>query len=335
MTKIILQPYRDALAYEHFQETVATKVKLSSINRFLTAAQRKTLASIYPDGMCNVWGVEPKKKDLNVRKWERIRPGDIVFFARNKRIHYSGIVTLTIRNKEAAFRLWKDNRKTPPSTWECMYFLADINPLDIAVQDFNEIKGNKLTANIQGFTVLYEDESRFILQQLGIDDIESSTKEMPASEAEAEKALKNLPETNRITSAIARKEHNLLTSLLHGKRVNNECAICHKTFPTSLLNTAHIKKRANCTHEERVNRYIVMPLCTLGCDELYERGYISIVNGKIVALRKKPLTEAVRKYIAGIEGNDCSYYNETTKGFFDWHHDHHKNKYFLQYRLTD
>ncbi|WP_126247180.1 hypothetical protein [Chitinophaga rhizosphaerae] len=332
MTKIILQPCRDALAYEHFRDTVLKDVPLSSINRFLTPDQQFELAQIYPDGKCRVWGVEPKSKDINVGKWERIMPGDIAFFAKERRIFYSGTVTLTIRNKKAAFQLWKDNGEDVPSTWECMYFLTDVNELDISVEDFNMIKGNKPNANIQGFNVLYEEESRLILEQLGLEELNGGTDEVSGSESQAEDKLKRLPKTDRITTVVARKEHDLLTYLLHYNRIENTCAICHKIFPVSLLVTAHIKRRANCSHEERINRFIVMPLCKLGCDELYERGYISIVNGKVVSVRKSPLTETVRQYIEGIDQNTCAYYNEITQDYFAWHYAHHKRRYFLEFR---
>lgn len=334
MTKIILQPCRDPLAYEHFQETVLKEVRLSRIRHFLTAEEQDKLARIYPGGSCRVWGVEPKTKEINVGKWARITPGDIVFFAKDRRIFHSGTVTLTVRNKEAAYELWKDSGGNPPSTWECMYFLTATNSMEISVEEFNAIKGNKLNANIQGFNVLYEDVSQFILEQLGIDEDGAAGEKSraPVNERQAEERLRNLPRTDRIATVVARIEHYLLTSLLHGNRMENDCAICHKTYPLNLLVTAHIKRRANCSHEERRNRYIVMPLCKLGCDELFERGYISVVNGRVTAVRKQPQTEAVRQYVGQIQQNACSYYNDQTKVFFEWHHSYHKARYFFDYQ---
>ena len=56
----------------------------------------------------------------------------------------------------------------------------------------------------------------------------------------------------------------------------------------SCLVAAHIKKRAACSLEEKKDyKSIVMPMCSFGCDYLYERGYIAVSDGKIIDLKKK------------------------------------------------
>ena len=63
-----------------------------------------------------------------------------------------------------------------------------------------------------------------------------------------------------------------------------------------------------------------MPMCKMGCDQLFESGYISVLNGQVVNLRKKPFTQALDKYISDVAGNDCPFYSENTLEFFKWHH---------------
>jgi hypothetical protein len=61
------------------------------------------------------------------------------------------------------------------------------------------------------------------------------------------------------------------------------CAICGAEFPRELLRLAHIKKRSACTDEERLRQDNVMLACTVnGCDDLFERGYLSISDDGLV-----------------------------------------------------
>lgn len=61
------------------------------------------------------------------------------------------------------------------------------------------------------------------------------------------------------------------------------CGICNKEYPINLLITAHIKKQTHCTFEEKLDyKNIVMPMCKMGCDDLYEKGYIFIRDGKVM-----------------------------------------------------
>ena len=94
-----------------------------------------------------------------------------------------------------------------------------------------------------------------------------------------------------------------------------------------LLVAAHIKKRAECNKEEKLDyKNIVMPMCKFGCDELYEKHYIVITEGKIRNNKSVVLTEAVQRYIQGIEGRDCNYWSENSEKYFVWHHEKGRSK---------
>ena len=59
------------------------------------------------------------------------------------------------------------------------------------------------------------------------------------------------------------------------------CAFAIETLPTNLLVAAHIKPRSKCSTSERKNPNVVMPLCKIGCDDFFEKGYlISKCKGK-------------------------------------------------------
>lgn len=322
MRKIILQPCANKLAFEHFEKTVEKSVLLASFRNIIPKYMRE-LRAIYPKGKCTVWGVEPKT-GINVKHWAQIKAGDVAFFSRNKKIFASGIVTMTMHNKALAKHLWGKNSQK--STWEYIYFLSDINKLEIPVSDLNSAVGRKLTSNVQGFNVLNEDKSQRALALL---DLDIPIEEEELSEGDLIQRLADLLNTEKDVVTKTRLEQEILRKILHGHKKINTCGICNKKYPVSFLVTAHIKKRARCTMEERKNKHIVMPMCKMGCDELFEKGYISVSKGKVVAVKKKPSSDSVREYLTGIIGNECSYYTDDTSDFFAWHYGDHTKKSVL------
>ena len=88
-------------------------------------------------------------------------------------------------------------------------------------------------------------------------------------------------ETDGVGESTWRKEQGILQEWLFKGKTTEQCALCGEEFHVDALVTAHKKKRALCTSVERLDPYIVMPICVFGCDFLYERGYLSVVKGRI------------------------------------------------------
>lgn len=58
-------------------------------------------------------------------------------------------------------------------------------------------------------------------------------------------------------------------------------AICQREYSRSALVVAHKKKRSLCAESERLDPYIVFPLCIFGCDFPYEHRFLTIKDGKV------------------------------------------------------
>lgn len=100
----------------------------------------------------------------------------------------------------------------------------------------------------------------------------------------------------------ARREHHILTEWLFEGKEQENCAICGELFSVKSLNTAHKKRRADCSTNERLDPYIVMPLCNYGCDYIYEKGFIWIDDGKTkVNPTANLLTARENDYILSLE----------------------------------
>jgi hypothetical protein len=93
-----------------------------------------------------------------------------------------------------------------------------------------------------------------------------------------------------------------------------------------MLVAAHIKQRSQCTRREREDyRANIVAMCKLGCDELFERGYISAIKRQWTANRKKAdtATEALQAYIDAVVGKDCAHWGKAQK-YFAWHNRRHE-----------
>jgi hypothetical protein len=87
--------------------------------------------------------------------------------------------------------------------------------------------------------------------------------------------------TDDIREQMVRKEQHILQEWLFKDKTHENCALCGQEFSINTLVTAHKKPRANCNNAERLDPYIVMPICLMGCDYLYEHMYIYIDESEI------------------------------------------------------
>jgi hypothetical protein len=102
-----------------------------------------------------------------------------------------------------------------------------------------------------------------------------------------------------VVQALARTEQAYWREMLFGSSLDGQCAICGRNLPLEVLVAAHIKQRSKCSHDERLDPENVMAACLLGCDVLFEKGYIRVDNG-IVQINKTNLNAALTDAITAI-----------------------------------
>lgn len=127
-----------------------------------------------------------------------------------------------------------------------------------------------------------------------------------------------------------RKEQiNLRRDLLNG-RTEAPCVICGEVYPEDMLWAAHIKKRSECFPEERADKdNIAALMCKMGCDDLFEKGYIGVKQGEVVLLRPARL-EAMQSRLLKLQGRECTAWRDKTKAYFEWHVNFFRTKYILK-----
>lgn len=108
--------------------------------------------------------------------------------------------------------------------------------------------------------------------------------------------------TDETREQTARKEQHILQEWLFKDKAHENCAICGQEFSIKTLVTAHKKPRSECNDAERLDPYIVMPICLMGCDYLYENMYIYIDEAEIKHGIDLPNARTEASYIEKLVG---------------------------------
>jgi hypothetical protein len=288
----------------------------------------RTLWHLFPSGQAQMWGVRPgappkrPERDpftVNEKRFAKLTQGDLVVFAGDSRIYFSATVAHKWRDPGLATELWG---VSDGQTWELMYALIGGTPLDVPMSEFRAaIPGwENENRHVRGFQVLEEEESRAIRDYLGLKATEVPDVTGP-DEAETEPASWFEGELDRVMKRIARGEQPVLRrKLIPGD--TGVCALCGRKFPSEFLVAAHIKKRAYCSDEEKSDlANIAMIACSFGCDDLYERGYITVAaGGRIDVSFQADAAPVVADYVRDhLAGRTTEAWTPERDAYFDWH----------------
>ena len=117
-----------------------------------------------------------------------------------------------------------------------------------------------------------------------------------------------------------RKEQVQLRNYLLGKRPLAPCDVCGRTLPKQLLIAAHIVQRSMTSEEDRKEfSSIAMLACALGCDVLFEWGYIVVDESGTVRPGTKNSTPELQASIAELDGRRCTAHTPQTASRFAEH----------------
>ena len=133
-------------------------------------------------------------------------------------------------------------------------------------------------------------------------------------------ALSNLDgPLERQVKGWARTEQSKARKRLLKERAIGTCRLCAREMSAEYLVAAHIKRRTSCTDDEKRDIDNVMMLCCkFGCDELFERGYISVnADGAIVKTARKSDTVA-DQYVSTFVGTRIEI-QPSQLSYFQWH----------------
>jgi hypothetical protein len=143
----------------------------------------------------------------------------------------------------------------------------------------------------------------------------------PPTEDDYAAAAALAADLDKVTVAIHRVEQAYLRRILFPGPAG-ACDLCGRRFSTDFLVAAHIKKRSACTDAERRDvTHIAMAACRFGCDELFERGYITVAeNGTLVISLAVQRCDNTRAYAAEhFTGRKFARPMDGRGDYFAWH----------------
>jgi hypothetical protein len=132
--------------------------------------------------------------------------------------------------------------------------------------------------------------------------------------------LQEIKETDGQTNQTqSRKEQGILRGILFKGLPEAKCAICYRNFPTNIMVAAHIKPRSKCSTQERKNPNVVMPVCKVGCDELFEKGYLIIDKSGVIQINEEMIYSSDLHFVlTSLTGKRCSHFKPETEEFFSY-----------------
>ena len=164
MTNVIFQPTGNAGGRDHYVDTIANPVPLDRLAPHLTADQISTLRPFASRGAIAVWGVTPGVNGVNERKWRKVERDDITIFLRAGRAVSFGVVCEKVHAPGLAKELWGE--QADGQTWEYVYFLRDIQEVDIPYPTLNAAAGYAPGFNYLAFIVREPPEADAVIDLL-------------------------------------------------------------------------------------------------------------------------------------------------------------------------
>lgn len=324
MSLVVLQPCAAAISQKHYEDTIKSPVDLREIAKLLDPSDLDRLQELYPPGEVPLWGAKPGENNQHVAKWQRMRPGDIILFAKNNEFFTLGVITHLLRSPDAATELWgtAQTANGVTQTWECMFAIDELRTISIPYTEINRVVDRKPNATVMEFQVLPQDKSDAVLAYLDmVGNDYAPVPDEPGYEKDIEDP--DFAQMEFRVEAVRRAEQAFLRkSLFPGDTAH--CAICGREFPVRFLVAGHIKRRSACTDaEKRDYANVVMPNCTFGCDALFGRGLISVDgNGNFQVSPMLDYCDAVGQYLKEfVAGRSCDLWmqNEATRPYFSFH----------------
>jgi hypothetical protein len=196
-------------------------------------------------------------------------------------------------------------------------WLDDVYPERVGLEilgDYREVTGIapaamealRMSANKQGAAVRGP-ASEALIELAAIDLVDDVPSANTLPEAE----------TDVMRSVLVRAEQHRLRKLKFGDAVEIDCAICRRRLPARIVHAAHIKRRKDAGYAERMDLANIMGACTLGCDALFEFGFIYVDEDGLIRIRPNA-PQVLAEAASGLEGERCDAFCRASEVYFEY-----------------
>ena len=133
-------------------------------------------------------------------------------------------------------------------------------------------------------------------------------------------------DTDATALARIRKEQSQLRAHLLDGRASAECGICTQAIPADLLVAGHIVPRRDLGDAQRWEfESVAMLVCILGCDALFEHGYLVVGDDGRVTPGRAASAASVVEAVAARTGGRSLAWTESTASAFGSHAAMHRS----------
>ncbi|WP_225755654.1 hypothetical protein [Actinotalea sp. Marseille-Q4924] len=349
MTSVLIHATGVAVAQgrRNWATTIETPVDFRSgaVAAALSGAERRRLEEVHPEGRAPIWGAHR----YHSAKMAQLDPGDVVIFTGNSRVLAIGRIGLLTDNPSLADALWP--RHPAHGSYRHVYSLEPFAFTDIPYREFRTRGGFGVADDFRGLRLITGPKADQLLAEFadeipgesvrrsgtGVIDISHGaargvTVETPGDVAAPpglDDLLARLEAMGTTDAAGAARAVRLEQSLLRdslgigaaASEMPAQCGLCGRYLPRALLVAAHVKPRSECSEEERLDMpHVAMAACTLGCDALYERGYLAVdATGRIVIARVAAGDAHLRTVLRGLDRHRAPAWSPGREPYFEWH----------------
>ena len=121
-----------------------------------------------------------------------------------------------------------------------------------------------------------------------------------------------------LAEVMRRREQRRLRRQKFGLREHVLCDLCGRLMPTQLVAAAHIKRRAEASRVERLTPANIMAACILGCDALFEHGYIYVDSTGTIRASGRACGDLAGP-AQSLKGRRCTAFSAQSRRFFEYH----------------
>jgi hypothetical protein len=265
------------------------------------------------------------KKQPSWESLDLVKEGDIVFHFAKKMVRGISLVTGESRVAEIRIRdrgQWQDLGREIEVEAQDFDFTINLDeiPLELRIGSESGIdtpfdKNGKVK---QGYLFkLPQAGAQFLLTKL---NLVNSEDERPLDNQVKDLLGDFSGGTDKLITGTFRREQRALRQHLIGNKKSGQCGVCGRALSSNLLVASHIKPRNECSEKERVDPSVVMLACVLGCDSLFDKGFIYIdQNGVIKVSSKSDGYPDLSLFVSNIDGKVATAYSDKAKGYFAWH----------------
>ena len=307
--QLVLFPASGKRRYLDYINTVEYSLNHHSFNELLNDIDQEHFKK-FKNKNIRLWGITDGPNQVYKKTWSKVHCNDECFFYRDKKYFSKGKIKYKFINEEVSIKLWGKGKNG--EIWKNLFVIEDLQNISITSHELKKILLNS-PINILTAVKLYKLSNK---EKININLLNKEFNKESQFDLYQDK-LNNLNElTDVSTKSKRRLEQRLLSEYLFSSSQESKCSICSKTYPNDLMVAGHIKKRSLASESERKDLNIIIPICKIGCDELFEQGYIFVDKGIIKANTKKKISNDVNNYLEELNNKKCISYNNKNSIYF-------------------